>query len=79
MRPHDKDILVFLLLLLSIIGILYKAESCVKEKQTPEEIEAYKEAEERREKGCYSKYSGSSPRCWKKSDWEAYCKRVQCK
>ena len=28
---------------------------------------------------CYSKASGSSPRCWTDADWSAYCSRVQCK
>lgn len=45
----------------------------------PPTEEQAKESEVRLERRCNSKYSGSAPRCWTKSDWEAYCKHVQCK
>ena len=28
---------------------------------------------------CRSKVKGSSPSCWNKDDWKAFCQRVQCK
>ena len=28
---------------------------------------------------CYSKVRGSRPSCWNESDWEAFCKYVECK
>lgn len=31
-------------------------------------------------KNCYSKASGSSPRCWNEQDWKVYCEKTNvCK
>jgi len=59
------------LFLITMVGFAACYES-----PTEEQI---KESEVRRERNCHSKYSGSAPRCWTKSDWKAYCEHVQCK
>ena len=46
------------------------------ESPTPEEKARQ---EHRSSNNCYSKASGSSPRCWTEKDWQVYCSRVLCK
>ena len=66
------DKLFSLSLLLMIVSFAY---SCY-DAETSEQKESKKQYYE---KGCHSKKSGSSPRCWTDADWSAYCERVSCK
>lgn len=46
------------------------------------DTEAYnnKTAEEKqRQSLCLGKGNHGRPACWREADWEAYCKRVECK
>jgi len=70
---RNSDLSLSLLLLLIIV---FAVGSCT-ESPTPAEEEARKVYYD---KGCYSKKSGSSPRCWTPEDWAAYCKNTNvCK
>lgn len=68
----DEIIFSLVLLLVTVVSI----SSCT-EPPTPEQEKAQADYYD---KGCYSKKSGSSPRCWTSEDWAAYCKNTNvCK
>jgi len=71
---YMKDEIIISIILLAVtVGLI---SSCT-EPLTPEQEKASKEYYD---KGCYSKKSGSSPRCWTPEDWAAYCSHTNaCK
>ena len=70
-KDNPDNFIACVLLLLTMFGFAACYES-----PTPEEKAAQ---EQRASHKCYSKASGSSPRCWTEADWSAYCSRVRCK
>ena len=70
-KDNPDNFIACVLLLLTMFGFAACYES-----PTPEEKAAQ---EQRSSHKCYSKVSGSSPRCWTEADWSAYCSRVRCK
>ena len=73
MSFNDNPDLTISVVLFVLCGMAFAA--CY-ESPTPEQ-EA--ERKYRASQNCASKASGSSPRCWTESDWQAYCSRVRCK
>jgi len=70
---YHFDILFSGLLFLVVATLAYACYTPLTEEQQTSQDEYY-------DNGCYSKKSGSSPRCWNAADWKAYCENTNvCK
>ncbi len=71
MKSELIETVIIVAALVGIFVIIFAKSAEVAEATTPEQF-TYREL-------CLGSGNHARPACWRESDWEAYCARVECK